>query len=396
MIALWDVFPVSRRLQMIRGHSDSVLTWTGGGKRLASGALDGSVMLWSVSTNGEGDNSNSGLLTPIVSYGGLCNPYRLVAVGRCLAFTSSTAPTVTVKRNRQPSHDHVHGGGGSGSGGGDDGGNDADGLPLPASKGAHISVIDVEPPSMIGGHPECGRVSTGLPRLQHLIPGPCLGALMLSYTESWTEESDSDSSSNSGSAGDLDQGGGPAFLGGGRVTFKPPRLCRLDGAASVPSFRSPLARRSEPGPCCEDAGGNGGGGCCGGAAAAAERALEAKWVKLSRDYCSGAPWRHDDDRGLSREYYRPNSRRGNRSFTATNDDDDEDVDGGAFCTCATFVGRTLFLGYDTGEIWAHRAFNGRRLYRLSTSGSVVHLLEAEGALYAYASSGIVSRWSWGR
>ncbi|CAM9749317.1 unnamed protein product [Scytosiphon promiscuus] len=86
MMAVWDVFPVSRRLQMVQGHSDSrnvTLKFSCGGKRLASGALDGSVVLWSVSTEGVGDSANNTPLTPIVSYGGLCHPYRLVAVGRC-------------------------------------------------------------------------------------------------------------------------------------------------------------------------------------------------------------------------------------------------------------------------------------------------------------------------
>lgn len=41
----------------------------------------------------------------------------------------------------------------------------------------------------------------------------------------------------------------------------------------------------------------------------------------------------------------------------------EGVRGGALCTCAAFVGRTVFLGYDTGGVWAHRVSDGRRLYR---------------------------------
>lgn len=52
-----------------------VLTWTGGGEQLASGALDGSVLVWSVSPL-------DGTLTRTVAYGGLCHPYGLVAVGR--------------------------------------------------------------------------------------------------------------------------------------------------------------------------------------------------------------------------------------------------------------------------------------------------------------------------
>lgn len=46
-----------------------------------------------------------------------------------------------------------------------------------------------------------------------------------------------------------------------------------------------------------------------------------------------------------------------------NDEDLEGVSGGALCTCATFVGTTVFLGYDTGGVWAHRVSDGRRLYR---------------------------------
>lgn len=52
-----------------------VLTWTGGGEQLASGALDGGVLVWSVSPL-------DGTLTQTVAYGGLCHPYGLVPVGR--------------------------------------------------------------------------------------------------------------------------------------------------------------------------------------------------------------------------------------------------------------------------------------------------------------------------
>ncbi len=130
-------------------------------------------------------------------------------------------------------------------------------------------------------------------------------------------------------------------------------------------------------------------------------------------------------------FHNARSRRGQREHWHTNDDDDgdddeddyddhsedEDVDGRAFCTCAVFVGRTLFLGegmtedgacfsfalfmvlccaqytsrafpgsiapvakrrllhlsfvvfglllpgYDTGFIYAHRSYDGRQLYR---------------------------------
>lgn len=66
---------------------------TGGGERLASGALDGSVVVWSLSAEGKDQDQDKdqdqgkgegkgGLLVPVVTYGGLCHPYRLVAVGR--------------------------------------------------------------------------------------------------------------------------------------------------------------------------------------------------------------------------------------------------------------------------------------------------------------------------
>lgn len=55
-------------------RQQQVLTWTSGGERLASGALDGSVVVWSISAEG--------ILVPVVTYGGLCHPYRLVAIGR--------------------------------------------------------------------------------------------------------------------------------------------------------------------------------------------------------------------------------------------------------------------------------------------------------------------------
>lgn len=49
------------------------------------------------------------------------------------------------------------------------------------------------------------------------------------------------------------------------------------------------------------------------------------------------------------------------------DDGGQDPEGDALddamFVCATFVGRTLFMGYDTGYIWAHRVSDGRRLYR---------------------------------
>lgn len=44
----------------------------------------------------------------------------------------------------------------------------------------------------------------------------------------------------------------------------------------------------------------------------------------------------------------------NSSNRNGNDDDSgEDLDGGAFCTCATFVGRTLFLGEGLGDDRTH-------------------------------------------
>lgn len=101
---------------------------------------------------------------------------------------------------------------------------------------------------------------------------------MLSQTESWTEESETDS----GSADEAeDIGGGPDFLGGGRVTYNPPRLCRLVSAASATSFRWSRAGWSESGSRCENGTGDGYGGISG----TAERALQAGWVKVSRRHC---------------------------------------------------------------------------------------------------------------
>lgn len=45
------------------------------------------------------------------------------------------------------------------------------------------------------------------------------------------------------------------------------------------------------------------------------------------------------------------------------DGDDFEGSTGALATCAVFVGTTVFLGYDTGCVWAHRVTDGRRLYR---------------------------------
>lgn len=85
---------------------------------------------------------------------------------------------------------------------------------------------------------------------------------MLSQTEPWAEESDS--------SADEDEGG-DAFLGGGRVTYRPPRLCRVVSAERITSFEDFDAAQSKPGACYE---GRGGGGNL--------KALQADWVKVSR------------------------------------------------------------------------------------------------------------------
>ncbi|CAM9987820.1 unnamed protein product [Ectocarpus fasciculatus] len=383
MMAVWDVFPVSRRLQTMQGHSDSVqastvLTWTGGGKRLASGALDGSVVVWSVSAEGDA-------LDPVFRYSGFCHPYRLVAIGRCLAFTSSDAPTVDAlldgPSSRDASSRDATTPGNQGHHGHRDGGSDDSPL-LPVSRGAHISVVDVDSSPSLGVdmNPRCARVATGHRRLQHLVAGASIGSVALSQTESWAADSDS-------SGIDSDDEDNIYLGGGGAVNFRPPRLCRVLRAARVTSFGQRHAAGVESRPFSDGAGSDGRGGGGGGDGGA----LEAEWVSVSGHRPSPtrdtAP-RHDSMHGGGlggRPFANSNSRTGN----------DDDDDGGAFCTGATFVGRTLFLGYDTGDIWAHRAFDGRRLYRLSALGPLARLTEADGSLFAYSSSGVVSRWSWG-
>eukprot|EP00903_Cladosiphon_okamuranus_P018060 g16621.t1 len=377
MIAAWDVFPVSRRLCNVQGHSDSVqvLTLTSGGARLASGALDGSVVVWSISAEG--------MLAPLVTHAGLCHPYRLVAIGRCLAFTSSASTSMlTGLSDDVVNSDKKHGGSSC----------NGDGLhvALPVSKGAHISVVGVEPTSPTKRGPGRRRVSTGLARLQHLVAGRCLGIVMLSQTESWAEESDSSSDEEQGQ---------DTFLGGGRVTYRPPRLCRIFSAEldRITSFEDFYATqlKSRSRPCCEGVGGGG-----------RLEAVQAKWVKVSRCWSAvgqrpAMPPQPDvgitrgDSWGKCEDSNNSNSINNSNRNSNTDNTNGEDLDEGAFCTCAVFVGRTLFLGYDTGFIYAHRAYDGRRLYRLSMFGSVVHLAEAKGSLFAYASSGVVSRWSWG-
>ncbi|CAB1098213.1 unnamed protein product [Ectocarpus sp. CCAP 1310/34] len=297
----------------------------------------------------------------------------------CLAFSSSELPTVDALFDGSPSYAASlrdttarH----QGYNGHRDGGSDDSPL-LAESKGAHISVVDVgtSPSLGVAENPGCARVATGLSRLQHLVAGASIGSVALSRMESWTADSDSSSIESDDE--------GYVHAGGRGVTYRAPRLCRVLGAARVTSFGQFPAAGVESRP-----GGGGDGG-----------ALEAEWVSVSRyrwrwPARETAP-RHDGMHGggLGRKpFATSSSRKGN-----DDDDDDsgEDVDAGALCTCATFVGRTLFLGYDTGDIWAHRAFDGRRLYRLSTLGSLARLTEAEGSLFAYSASGVVSRWSWG-
>lgn len=87
---------------------------------------------------------------------------------------------------------------------------------------------------------------------------------MLSQTESWAEESDSSADE-----------GEDAFLGGGRVTYRPPRLCRIVSAERVTSFEDFQVEHSRSGPGCE---GRGGGGSLEG--------FQADWVNVS--HCSSA------------------------------------------------------------------------------------------------------------
>lgn len=90
---------------------------------------------------------------------------------------------------------------------------------------------------------------------------------MVSQTESWAEDSDSSAD------------GEDALLGGGRVTYRPPRLCRIVSVSRVRSLKAFQAERaqgqgeSEPGR--EDGGGALALGGDGGA-------VEADWVNVSR------------------------------------------------------------------------------------------------------------------
>lgn len=115
---------------------------------------------------------------------------------------------------------------------------------------------------------------------------------MLSQTESWAEESDS--SSDEGE----DEGQG-AFFGGGRVMYRPPRLCRIVSAKleRVTSFEIFQAAQSQSrsGPCCE------GGGCGGGGRGGRLEAVQADWVKLSSCWSAvgqqpDMPPQHDVDK----------------------------------------------------------------------------------------------------
>eukprot|EP00752_Nemacystus_decipiens_P004163 g3807.t2 len=382
MIATWDIFPVSRMLCKVQGHSDSVqvLTWTSGGERLASGALDGSVVLWSISAEGT--------LVRVLTHGGLCHPYRLVAIGRCLAFTSSASQSTRVGLTHK-THDgnlvdsnEKRGGCSGGNGDGDGGADGFDGLTLPVLKGAHISIVDVDVEATSTTRERKERENTREGRRERgrrrVSTGKCLGSIMLSPTESWAEESDS--SADEGERED-------ALLGGGRVAYRPPRLCRVVSAERVTSFEDFCAAQPKSGPCCEGGAGNGGGRSL--------ETLQADWVKVEVSrWASSAEQQSERSQQHSRGD--PAGKRDSKSSSSSNCNAyGEDLDVGAFCTCAVFVGRTLFLGYDTGFICAHRAYDGRRLYRLSMFGSVVHLVEAQGSLFAYASSGLVSRWSWG-
>lgn len=119
-------------------------------------------------------------------------------------------------------------------------------------------------------------VLAGLTRLQHLVAGKCLGTVMLSQTESWAEESDSSADE-----------GEDAFLRGVRVTYRPPRLCRIVSAARVTSFEHFDESQSRSPSFCD---GRGGGG--------SSDALQADWVNVSRCWSAagqqaGMTSRHD-------------------------------------------------------------------------------------------------------
>ena len=104
---------------------------------------------------------------------------------------------------------------------------------------------------------------------------------MLSQTESWAEESDSSADEGQGQGDD-------AFLGGGRVTYRPPRLCRIVSTERVTSFEDyHAAHQSRSAPCCEGGGGGGSGG-------ESLEAPQADWVKVEVSRCWSAAGRQSN------------------------------------------------------------------------------------------------------
>lgn len=66
--------PLHAHTYVLSNSYGQTLTSVGRSDRLASGALDGSVVIWSMAGNGT--------VAPVVTYFGLCHPYRLAAFGR--------------------------------------------------------------------------------------------------------------------------------------------------------------------------------------------------------------------------------------------------------------------------------------------------------------------------
>lgn len=92
--------------------------------------------------------------------------YLPVQSNRCLAFTSSDAPTVDAlldgRSSREASSRDATTPGNQGHHGHRDGGGDDSPL-LSVSRGAHISVVDVDTSPSLGVdmNPRCARVATG-------------------------------------------------------------------------------------------------------------------------------------------------------------------------------------------------------------------------------------------
>ncbi|CAM9284032.1 unnamed protein product [Laminaria digitata] len=322
-MSVWDVFPVVRKLQTVLRHSDSVQAM-GGSERLASGALDGSVVIWSMSSDGT--------VAPVVTYYGLCHPYRLAAFGRCFAFTSMAAPGTSIW---EPSGSSDCGNGGVGVAG--DRGGDLEPLPSPTCKGSHVSVVNVDASWGSGQQ----RVCTGEARVHHLAAGACVGSVMLSPAEPWACHSDDSSGDDEPSSS------------GAIILDHAPRLCHIasaeKNAVGVPEHVLRSGQRVFHGGGGGCGGGGGGDGGSGGGGDDLDRDLsdvcKLSFVSPVLSMCRTSGRDHLD--GLGREI----------------GVDLEGVRGGALCTCAAFVGRTVFLGYDTGGVWAHRVSDGRRLYR---------------------------------